>query len=159
MKQGSIHMTSLQSLLGHRVEAPAEWTGPVPVSDIDAAQFWDGLRSHQLVIRRCADCRFWIHPPLAGCPNCRSMNVGAEPVSGRGTLYAFTVVNREFAPGVKPPYVAAYVDLVEQDSLRLLTNIVNARIGDLTNDMAVQVVYHDIGDETLAYFEPVGQES
>ena len=78
-------------------------------------------------------------------------------MSGRGTVYSFTVANREFAPGIVPPYVAALVDLVEQESLRLVTNLVNVSIGDVRIGMPVRVVFSDLEldgeDATLAYFE------
>src|SRR4029078_9358334 len=92
----------------------------------------------------------WVHPPLAGCPRCLSPRLSPQEVSGRGRLYSFTVVNREFAPGVKPPYIAAFVDLEEQESLRLLTNLVNVRVADVRMDMAVRVLVHDIRDMTTA---------
>jgi uncharacterized OB-fold protein len=152
-------MTTIESLADVRIELSNEpWTGPVPVPEIDTKAFWDGLRQHRLLIMRCDDCGYWIHPPLAGCPRCLSSNLSAQEVSGHGRLYSFTVVNREFANGVKPPYVAAFVDLDEQVALRLLTNIVNVRIGDLRMDMPVRVVFKDIGPETLAMFEPVPEE-
>lgn len=133
------------------------WTGPVPVPDIDSTAFWDGLRRHQLTILRCADCRHWVHPPQASCPGCLGMGVVPEAVSGRGVVYSFTIANREFAPGVKPPYVAALVDLEEQEALRLVTNLVNVRIEDVRIGMPVQVLFHDIGPQaTLALFEPAG---
>jgi len=139
------------------VTAPTgSWQGPVPVPDLDSGPYWEGLRQHQLRILRCDDCGYWVHPPLAGCPRCLSPRLAPRPVTGRGRLYSFTLVNREFAPGVKPPYIAALVDLDEQEGLRLLTNLVNVRVADVRIDMAVRVVFHDIGDLTLAYFEPDG---
>ena len=142
----------------HFLAPPASgpWPGPIPVPDIDSAPFWEGLRRHQLAILRCADCRFFVHPPQASCPRCLSLDVVAEAVSGRGTVYSFTVANREFAPGIKPPYVAALVDLVEQDGLRLVTNLVNVAVGDVRIGMPVRVVFVDLdgADVTLAYFEP-----
>jgi len=142
-----------------RLEAPSgPWRGPVPVADIDGAPFWDGLRRHELVILRCGECRTWVHPPQASCPRCLSMDLTPEPVSGRGIVYSFTVANREFAPGIPPPYVAALVDLDEQDNLRLVTNLVNVTIGDVAIGMPVRVVFCDLdldGEEaTLALFEP-----
>ena len=132
------------------------WSGPVPVADLDSAPFWAGLRSHELRILRCVECRTFVHPPQASCPKCLSLDLDAEVVSGRGSVYSFTVVNREFAPGIKPPYVAALVDLVEQDGLRLVTNLVNVTIADVRIGMPVRVVFHDIEGEdvTLAFFEP-----
>ena len=132
------------------------WSGPVPVADIDSAPFWAGLRRHELAILRCDECRTYVHPPQASCPKCLSLALTAEAVSGRGSVYSFTVVNREFAPGIKPPYVAALVDLVEQDGLRLVTNLVNVTIADVRIGMPVRVVFHDLEgqDVTLAFFEP-----
>ena len=132
------------------------WSGPVPVADIDSAPFWAGLRTHELRILRCGECRTFVHPPQASCPKCLSLDLTAEAVSGRGTVYSYTVVNREFAPGIEPPYVAALVDLVEQDGLRLVTNLVNVTIADVRIGMAVRVVFHDLEGEdvTLAFFEP-----
>ena len=126
------------------------------MADIDGAPFWAGLRRHELVILRCGECRRWVHPPQASCPRCLSLQLAAEPVSGRGTVYSFTVANREFAPGVPPPYVAAIVELAEQDGLRFVTNLVNLAIGDVRIGMPVRVVFCDLDgpDATLAYFEP-----
>ena len=134
------------------------WSGPVPVADIDSGPFWDGLRNHELRILRCGECRTYVHPPQASCPKCLSLDLAAEAVSGRGSVYSFTVVNREFAPGIKPPYVAALVDLVEQDGLRLVTNLINLTIADVRIGLPVRVVFFDLEGEdvTLAFFEPDG---
>lgn len=131
------------------------WQGPVPLPDLDSAAFWAGTNRHQLLVARCHDCGYWVHPPLAGCPQCLSVNMSPQEVSGNGTLYSYTVVNREFAPGIEPPYVAALVDLDEQENLRLLTNLVNVRIGDISIGMRLSARFHDIGGQTLVLFEPV----
>jgi uncharacterized OB-fold protein len=135
------------------------WTGPVPVADIDSAPFWAGLRRHELLILRCTECRTFVHPPQASCPRCLSLALTPEAVVGRGSVYSFTVANREFAPGIQPPYVVALVDLQEQDGLRLVTNLVNVAIGDVRIGMPVRVVFFDLDGEdvTLAYFEPDGR--
>ena len=143
--------------LSTRLTPPSgPWTGPVPVADIDSAPFWEGLRRHELRILRCNDCRTFVHPPQASCPKCLSLGLTAEAVSGRGTVYSFTVVNREFAPGIAPPYVAALVDLEEQDGLRLVTNLVNVTVGEVRIGMPVRVLFCDLegADVTLALFEP-----
>jgi uncharacterized protein len=126
------------------------------VADLDSAPFWAGLRGHELRILRCVECHTFVHPPQASCPKCLSLDLTAEAVSGRGSVYSFTVVNREFAPGIQPPYVAALVDLVEQDGLRLVTNLVNVTIADVHIGMPVRVVFHDLEGHgvTLAFFEP-----
>ena len=72
-----------------------------------------------------------------------------------GTVYSYTVVHREFASGVEPPYVAALVEPDEQAGLRLLTNLVNCSETDLAIGMPVRAVFHDIAEtSTLLFFEP-----
>jgi hypothetical protein len=59
-----------------------------------------------------------MHPPLERCPTCDGLTA-FEPVSGRGTLYSWIVVNRPAVTHVPAPYVIALVELVEQEALRL----------------------------------------
>lgn len=128
--------------------------------DLDSEPYWHGLREHQLRILRCKDCRLWIHYPLASCPRCHSFQLEVEAVSGEGTVYSYSIIEREFVSGVKPPYVAILVELDEQPGLRVLSNLINcptklARIG-----LRVRAVYRDITNTaTLVYFEPSPQPS
>jgi uncharacterized OB-fold protein len=124
------------------------------VPDLESAAFWEGLRNHQLLILQCDDCGFWVHPPLGGCPLCLSSKLTPRPVSGRGTIYSFTISNREVTPGVLPPYAVALVDLEEQQTLRFVTMVVNVKAADVRIGMPVKVHYHDVDDATLALFEP-----
>ena len=134
------------------------WRGPVPVADIDSAPYWDGLRRHELAILRCGQCRTWVHPPQASCPHCLALDPAPEPVDGGGTVYSFTVANREFAPGVPPPYVVALVDLDAANGVRLVTNLINVAVGDVRIGMPVRPVFVDLDGvaATLLYYEPAG---
>jgi uncharacterized OB-fold protein len=135
-----------------------DWRGPVPVADMDSEGFWSGIRDHKLTVQRCVACRSWIHPPLAACSRCRSFELEFEPVSGRGTVYSYTIVHREFTPGILPPYVVALVDLDDAE-VRLVSNIVQVDSADIRIGMPVQVAFHDITrSATLALFTPRGGE-
>jgi uncharacterized OB-fold protein len=128
------------------------WAGPVPVPDLDSEGYWAALRRHELAIQRCEDCRTWIHPPLAACPRCHSFTLGFEQVSGRGEVYSFTAVNREFSPGIRPPYVVALVDLDDAD-VRLVTDLVDVDSAAVRIGLPVEVTFRDItADATLAMF-------
>jgi uncharacterized OB-fold protein len=64
-------------------------------------------------------------------------------------------VNREFAPGIKPPFIVAIVQMDEQADLRMLTNLVDVKIGDVRMNQRVRVVFQQISsDATLAFFTP-----
>ena len=71
-------------------------------------------------------CALWLHPPLHECRRCGG-KTRFEPVSGRGTIYTYTVVRHPAVPGYLEhlPYVIAIVELDEQVGLRLPTRLVD----------------------------------
>lgn len=115
--------------------------------------FWTGGAAGQLLIQRCSSCRRWVHPPVERCPVCAGALV-PEPVSGRGTIFTFTVNFHEYNPAVPPPYVIAIVELDEQADLRLPTNIVSCEPDQLRCGLAVRVRFEQHGEVFVPVFEP-----
>ncbi len=120
------------------------------------AHFWQGGADGRLRLLRCQSCGTYLHPPTAACWSCRSMAVVPEVLSGRGVVYAFTVNHYRWLPDMEPPYVVAEVELVEQEGLRLMTNIVECPPDDVRTGMAVGVVFARHGDVYIPLFRPVG---
>jgi uncharacterized OB-fold protein len=120
--------------------------------------FWQGGREGRLVFMRCRRCGTYIHPPQPICPDDHSKDMAPEAVSGRATVASFTVNYQAWMPGPELPYVIAYVEIEEQPSLRLTTNIVNCAPEDVRIGMAVQVVFefHEDpeNDVWIPLFEP-----
>lgn len=128
---------------------------PAPQINDDNRAFWTGGAEGELRIVRCGQCGYWIHPPTPRCPRCLSDDVAPAPVSGRGTVYTYTVNEREWAPGVEVPYVIAIVALDEQSDLRLMTNIVGCAPETVEIGMPVQVEFRPQGDTYAPVFRPV----
>jgi uncharacterized protein len=150
-------MTSIESLSDTYIARPslATWAGPVPVPDRDSAFYWAGLNERRLLVLACNSCAYLIFPPVAGCPMCTSTNLGQRELAGTGTVYSFTVVNREFAPGIRPPFIVAIVQMDEQADLRMLTNLVDVKVGEVHVNQRVRAVFAQISaDATLALFTP-----
>jgi len=135
-------------------EAP---TGPAPriLTPLtpENRAFWTGGERGELMILRCVACRRWVHPPVAACPECGGELV-AEAVSGRGTVFTFTINHQQFNPAVPPPYAIAIVELDEQDGLRFTTNIVNVDLDAIEIGMPVQVVFEQHGEVFVPVFQP-----
>ena len=133
-----------------RVPKPAP--APTEVSQF----FWDAAKEHRLMIQRCDDCAYYIHPPMVVCPKCQSDRLTPTDVSGKGTVYSFSVVQRAFHPGFAAdmPYVLALVDLEEQEGVRLVTNIVECPIEALQIGMAVEATFEDREGHTVPLFRP-----
>lgn len=125
-----------------------------PLTEVNRP-FWTGGRDGTLLVQRCARCERFVHPPVAGCPQCGGP-LTYEPVSGRGTVFTYTVNHQQFHPEVPPPYVIAIVVLDEQDDLRLVTNLVRCDVETLECGMPVQVCFEHDGEVYLPLFEPVG---
>jgi uncharacterized OB-fold protein len=115
--------------------------------------FWTGGARGELLILRCASCRRWVHPPTNACPVCGG-DVQPEAVSGRGTLFTFTVNWHPYNPAVPLPILIAIVELVEQEGLRFTTNIVDCEPEDLAIGMPVEVRFEDHGEIWVPVFAP-----
>jgi len=142
-------------MTGLRIE---EEPGPMrvpPLLDELNTAYWTGGLSGELRITRCQSCGLWHHPPASVCRRCLSRELVAEPVSGKGTVAAYTINHQQWSPvATSEPYVIAIVELAEQEGLRQTTNIVNCRVADVGIGMPVRVVFTELDDVALPQFEP-----
>ena len=122
--------------------------------------FWQGGALGELVILRCQRCGFYLHPPQPICPIDHSKNIAVEPVSGRATLATYSINHQNWMPGPELPYVVAIIEIVEQPSVRLTTNLVNCPHDKIQIGMPLRVTFehHEDpeGDVYLPLFEPDG---
>jgi uncharacterized OB-fold protein len=131
---------------------------PLPKPDPLTMPFWSSLNRRSMEVQRCESCGSHVFYPRGLCPSCGSRALRWTPVSGRGRIYAFTIVHRPTNAAFRAdaPYILAMVELDE--GVRMMTNIVGVapdparvRIG-----MPVEVVYEEVGPgTTLAKFRPV----
>lgn len=76
--------------------------------------------------------------------------------SGRGRLYSY-VISHVAAPGFKPPYVIAVVEL--EEGPRLLSNLVDVAADEaaLPLDLPLEVVFEPVSETvSLPLFRPIG---
>ncbi len=119
--------------------------------------FWTGGRVGELRFQRCQQCGYYNHPPTPLCPICHSKNLAFEVVSGRATVWTFTINYQAWMPGPELPFVVAIVALPEQEGLRLTTNLVDVEPEAVKIGMDVEVVFEAHDDEVwIPLFRPVG---
>ncbi len=117
--------------------------------------YWESARDGRLVTQRCNTCANSWHPPLPACPHCHGTDIGWQEVSGKGTVYTYTVVRHatHAALADQIPYVIAIVELDEGP--RIVTGITGCAPQDVRTGMPVRVRFNAVTDEVaLAYFEP-----
>ena len=132
-------------------------TPPVPAQDPLTKFYWEGAKQNKLMILQCSNGHY-IHWPRPICRFCQSIVLAPKEVSGRGTLYTYTVAYQAFHPywADKLPYVYALVELEEQKGLKVVTNIVDCPEDKLQVGMPVEVVFTEVvPGVTLPLFKPV----
>ena len=77
-----------------------------------------------------------------------------EAVSGRATVYSYTLNVYQFHPDVPPPNLIAIVVLDEQDDLRLATNLVHCVEEEVHIGMPVTVLFEQHGELYYPVFAP-----
>jgi uncharacterized OB-fold protein len=120
---------------------------PAPPVNDETAPFWAALAAGRLELPVCDACGHHIWYPREWCPVCQGDTVTWTALSGRGTVYARTILHKAMGPwAAAAPFVIAYVELDEGP--RVLTNVV-------TDDPAAVV----IGTPVEAVFVPVDAPS
>jgi hypothetical protein len=122
---------------------------PIPPTSELTAPYWEAARRGELVVQRCGACDERPFPPRARCPRCGADSLAFAPVSGRGTVYSYTVAQRAPHPvfSGQLPLVVAIVELAEGP--RLFTNVVGCDPASVTVGMAVEVAFEPIDDSEL----------
>jgi hypothetical protein len=134
---------------------PRQIPKPLPVPSRVTKPFWDAARQHRLSIQRCGACHEYIFYPRAICPHCASEDLSWTDVSGRATLYSYTIARKATArPWAEDvPYVIAIVEL--EEGPRMTSNIVGCPVDDVRIGMPLIASFDDVSDEiTLVKFRP-----
>jgi uncharacterized OB-fold protein len=99
--------------------------------------FFEGLAKGRICFPRCASCDKFHWYPRYSCPHCGGGTIRWSEIDGCGTLYSWTTVYHGFAadPPRSLPYTVGLVEFIEAPGVRLITNIVGARLEQLTENM------------------------
>lgn len=133
---------------------PTRFISPSPEGEF----FWQSGADGRLRLQRCGACGRWIHPPGPVCPYCHSRDLSPQPVEGVGTIATFTINRKEWIPGFEPPYVFALVEIDEDPTIRIGTNIVGCPIDEVEIGMRVEVEFEKNGDFYVPLFHPLTSE-
>jgi uncharacterized OB-fold protein len=130
-------------------------TRPIPVPNEWTRPFWDAAKAQVLKMQRCQSCGHFQHPPYATCVNCMSIDLKFEPVEGKGTIYAYTIMyhtgDKRFASAV--PYASIIVELDAAPGALMAGNLLDAEYTEAKVGRRVEVVFKKLNDDfTLPQF-------
>jgi uncharacterized OB-fold protein len=122
---------------------------PLPAADELTRPFWEAAKQHQLVVQRCQDCGYFNHPPRSVCDACQSQQLRFAPVSGKGTIYTFSVMYQPNIAGFEEqiPYLNVLVELDEQPRLFMVTNLPGSERDNVHIGKRVEVYFEDVTEE------------
>jgi uncharacterized OB-fold protein len=132
---------------------------PLPLPDEQSRGYWEAAREGRLAIQRCGACRRWYHPPGVICTACGSEKLAFENVSGRGTVYGYSVMHDKRVRGFehRVPYISVWVELAEQPLLITVGNLVGVSPSEVRIGLPVEVFFEKLNDEvTLPQFRRAG---
>jgi uncharacterized protein len=128
---------------------------PVPVPDDVTRPYWEAASAGRLEIQRCQRCKLYYHPPVAICTSCHGEELKFEPVSGRGTVYSYTITHEARTPAFTAlqPYAVVWIELEEQARLRLVSSMPSTPLAGIRCDVQVEVYFDTItGDTAIPVF-------
>ena len=128
---------------------------PIPVPNECTKPFWDAAKAGLLKLQRCQACRRFQHPPYPTCVNCMAIDLAFEAVSGKGTIYTYTIMyhtgDQRFAAAV--PYASIIVELDDAPGALLAANLLDAAYTEAKVGRRVEVVFEKLNDDiTLPQF-------
>jgi uncharacterized OB-fold protein len=133
----------------------ADYKKPLPRPTAASLPFWEAAKRHELQIQRCGSCGAHIFYPREVCPECLSSHLQWLKVSGKGTVYSYTIAQAPTHPAFAEdvPYVIAIVELAEGP--HLTTNITGCQPDEVRVGMPVVATFDDVTPEmTLVKFRP-----
>ena len=113
--------------------------------------FWDACRRRELRLQRCTGCGAFRQPPSPGCPHCGSSGCDWPLLSGRGTVFSYTVVHHAAVPplAAEVPYNVVVVELDEAPGARLISNLLDVAPGDVQVGLRVELSWDEVSADVI----------
>ena len=128
---------------------------PLPEPTDVSRPFWEAAKRHQLLIQRSKQTGKYVFYPRAVSPFAPGDSLEWVEVSGRASVYSYTVARRATAPqwSGDEPYVIAIVEL--EEGPHMTANILGCPPGDVRIGMPLMASFEDVTPEvTLVQFRP-----
>ena len=121
---------------------------PLPQFGPDDKPYWDYCRQRELRFQTCADCGKFRHPPAPACASCGSFTTKWTQVSGRGTVYSYTVARHPVYRALKqtPPYNIAVIMMEGADDVRIVSNVIDAQPDEIQIGLPVELLWESTSD-------------
>lgn len=126
---------------------------PLPTVTQDSAEFWASARERALKLQRCDRCGEFRYYPSPICHFCSSDAFTWTPVSGSGTIYSYTVLERAKGNPFEDDVPITIVLVTLAEGPVIMSNLLDADPAAIAIGQPVTLDYADIDNEiTLPVF-------
>lgn len=127
---------------------------PLPQPDLVTEPYWEAAKRGRLIAQydRVAGRYRWPPSPYLGTG--AGFDIEWRELSGRGTVYSYTIIHPPAPPAFDTPYVVTLVEAQESPEVRLVANIKDVDPEKLRIGMPVRVRFETVEDVALPYFVP-----
>ena len=115
--------------------------------------FFDAARDGKLVLQSCPRDGVFYYP-RSRCPKCWKDDWSWQPLSGRGTVHAFTIdrIGHDQAQAARVPFAIGLVDL--EEGARVVGNVVGCEVDDVRVGLEVEACFETVEGVALLQFRP-----
>ena len=118
---------------------------PFPSPSLDAFEFWRHCAERRLKFQTCAECGVARHPPTPLCPHCHSKLITWVEAPSIGRIFSYTIVHNASHEtiGASLPYNVVLVEFDGLDSLRIVSNVIDAEPHELVIGQEVVLAWEE----------------
>lgn len=114
-------------------------TGIPPAVTEETRAFWDAAADGRLVVERCGACGAHAFPPRGICRSCRGRFMERAEVTGRGTVYSYTVNYQRWLPDLEVPYAVVLVEFPAYPGVRVVGRLRGCSVDEVRVGLAVDI--------------------
>lgn len=120
---------------------------PMPLATRISQPFWEGLKQGKVLLQHCRSCSGWTFYPRSHCSHCLSDKVEFREVSGKGSLYTYTVARVPTLPEFAGPEPQLMAVIELDEGVRVNSTLVGIRESDLEVGLRVKPVRAKVAED------------
>jgi uncharacterized protein len=127
----------------------------LPRVDDDSRAYWESAKAHAAKLQKCGNCGQFRFYPSPACHFCGSLAFTWTPISGKGTIYSYSILERAKGNSFADLVPIAIVMVTLDEGPVMLSDLVGYDPDTVYIGQHVEMTYEDITDEiTLPMFRP-----
>jgi uncharacterized OB-fold protein len=118
---------------------------PISRGYLDTSPFWEGARTHRLMLQLCRDTGRFQHPPQPVSQYSGSRNLEWRQACGKGRIFSWIIQSASRAPLLpRSPLVSVLVDL--EEDVRILSWLTAVENQEVRRGRTVELDWQPLDD-------------